>query len=194
MIEQIDDELVLWVKQALGDGVTPTLDPPTDSGSQSIHLYLLEVVNNPFPRSGANAPYQPTLRYLVTTYAQDPREAHRLLTDLLYAAMQSPQYEVDLEPISHELWAAFHIAPRPAFILRAQLPHKEKCHPTKRVRQPEPDMDSSTPILPMYGLVLGPGEIPLMNARVELPNLFRSATTDHRGRFTLAGVPAAPKK
>ena len=100
MIEQIDDELVLWVKQALGDGVTPTLDPPTDSGSQSIHLYLLEVVNNPFPRSGANAPYQPTLRYLVTTYAQDPREAHRLLTDLLYAAMQSPQ--------ATENRAAFH--------------------------------------------------------------------------------------
>ncbi len=33
-----------------------------------------------------------------------------------------------------------------------------------------------------------------MNARVELPNLFRSATTDSKGRFTLAGVPAAPKE
>ena len=64
----------------------------------------------------------------------------------------------------------------------------------KRVRQREIDMDSSGPIVPFYGLVLGPDEIPLVNARVELPNLFRSDTTDQRGRFTLAGIPAAPKE
>jgi hypothetical protein len=194
MIEKIDDELILWVKQALGQDVTPTLAPPADSQTSSVSLYLLEVVNNPFPRSGANYPYQPTLRYLVTTHAQDPRKAHRLLAALLYAAFKKPEYEVELEPIPHDLWAAFHIAPRPAFILRAQLPHQEKGQPAQLVRQPEPVMDSSAPVVPMYGLVLGPGDVPLMNARVELPNLFRSATTDHRGRFTLAGVPAAPKK
>jgi hypothetical protein len=194
MIDQIDASLINWVKKTIGENATPSLLAPSDSEPPSVSLYLLEVVNNPFPRSGDNSPYQPTLRYLVTTHAKEPQDAHRLLAALLYAAFERPEYEVELEPIPHDLWAAFQIAPRPAFILRTTLPREWKGRPAKLVRQPEPVMDSSAPVVPFYGLVLGPGDIPLMNARIELPNLFRSATTDRKGRFTLAGVPAAPRQ
>lgn len=193
MIDQIDEELLQWIKNTLGEEVTPTLSVPTNSGSLSVNLYLLEVVDDPLGRSGSRPPFQPALRYLVTTNADNPKEAHRLLSDLLYAALQSPEYEVELEPIPGNLWTAFQIAPRPAFILRASLPYERQGQPVKLVRQPEPTMDSA-PVVPLFGLLLGPGGIPLMNARIELPNLFVSAMTDRKGRFTLAGVPAAPRK
>lgn len=194
MIKEIDEGILAWAESIVGKGNQVSLAPPTDGDSLSVNLYLLELVNDPMRRSGSNLPNQPALRYLVTTHASDPKDAHNLLAALLYAAMESSEYEVDLEPVPSQLWPAFNIAPRPAFILQALLPHGGKERPAPLVRQLEPDLHSTTPVVPLYGLVLGPQEVPLMNARVELPNLFRSATTDSKGRFTLLGVPAAPKE
>jgi hypothetical protein len=167
LIDQIDEELIKWVRNTTGEDVIPSLAAPTDSDALSVNLYLLEVVDDPMRRSGAKLPNQPTLRYLVTTHAREPKDAHSLLAALLYAALESQEYEVDLEPVPSHLWSAFNIAPRPAFILQAPLPREWKGRPAKWVRQPEPDMESGAPVVPLYGLVLGPNDIPLMNARVD---------------------------
>jgi hypothetical protein len=194
MIDQVDEDLIRWVEDTLGHGLTPSLSAPADGKAPSVNLYLLELVDDPLRHSSSKLPYQPALRYLVSTHAADPREAHRLLSKLLYAALESAQYEVDLDPIPSIIWTAFQITPRPAFILKAPLPHDRKETAAILVRDPVPKMDSSAPIVPLHGLLLGPGEVPLMNARIELPNLYISATTDRKGRFTLPGVPAAPSK
>jgi hypothetical protein len=45
---------------------------------------------------------------------------------------------------------------------------------------------------PLAGIVLGPGDVPLAGARVEIPWAAAAAATDARGRFAFAGLPAEP--
>ena len=190
MIKQIDQQLIEWVEAELK--VTPTLEPPRAAeGELLLHLYLLELVDDPLRRNTTRPLHQPALRYLVTAYADDPLEAHNLLSEMLYMAMTHPQYEVELEPLPSHTWSAFAVAPRPSFILRAPLPNEWQPEPAERVRAVGL---VSKPVAVFYGLLLGPQETPLAGARVELPNLNRSATTDSKGRFTLNGVPAEGKK
>lgn len=192
MIDQIDARLTKWVEGVV-KGVRPSFAPPSDAEDQlAISLYLLEIVDDPRRYHTGLPKLQPSLRYLVTTRAGEPQDAHRLLGVLFYAALEHPDYEVELDPVDTELWSAFGIAPRPAFILRLPLPHDWKLPELPLVTQGAVTDVSS--LATLYGWLLGPGDTPLAGARVELPNLFISAMTDHRGRFTLAGVPVAPKK
>ena len=194
MIDQVDEALQKWVKSVTGSAAAISLDAPVSGGTQTVSLYLLEIIDDPDRHTGDSRPYQPVLRYLVTTNAGEPQQAHRLLSDLLYAAMESSDYEVDLTPVPAHIWTGFSLAPKPAFFLRASLPEKALGKPGKPVFQSEPDLDSGVPIVPLYGLLLGPNDVPLMNARIELPNLFRFVYTDSKGGFVLQGVPAAPKE
>ena len=194
MIDRVDEGLLKWAKSVAGSAVTVSLAAPASGTAQSISLYLLEIIDDPDRHTGDSRPYQPVLRYLVTTTAGEPQQAHRLLSDLLDAAMQATAYEVDLTPAPSQFWAGFNLAPRPAFFLRVPLPEREPGKPGKPVLQSEPDLDSGVPVVPLYGLLLGPNDVPLMNARIELPNLFRSVYTDSNGGFVLHGVPAAPKE
>lgn len=190
MIKQVDQQLIEWVQKELN--VTPTLEPPRAAeGELLVHLYLLELVNDPLRSHTARPRHQPALRYLVTTHADDPQEAHGLLSELLFKALAHPEYEVDLEPLPSTTWSAFEVAPRPSFILRVPLPHEREPEPAEPVREVALE---SRPVAVFYGLLLGPGDVPLAGARVELPNLNRSANTDSKGRFQLNGVPAGRKK
>ncbi len=194
MIDQLDADLLKWAKDAIAGKAPVSLAPPENRGSLGVSLYLLEIVDDPLRQTGGKLHLQPNLRYLVTADAGDPKEAHRLLAALLYAAMDHPTYEVSLDPISSQVWSGLNALPRPAFWLCVPLPHEWQGLPAKPVSQRNADLNSSVPVVPFYGVVLGPQDIPIMNARIELPNLYRSATTDSKGAFTLSGVPAAPKE
>jgi hypothetical protein len=50
----------------------------------------------------------------------------------------------------------------------------------------------NAPLQPLVGRVMGPGDIAIMGARVELPALNLSTATDFRGRFQFAAVPSDP--
>ncbi|MEZ4870569.1 MAG: hypothetical protein R3C14_55075 [Caldilineaceae bacterium] len=192
MIDQIDDRLAAWVEETLG-GITPTHTEPTadnGKGELGVNLYLLELVNEPL-RHHTQRPYlQPALRYLVTTSAGEPRNAHRLLGELLFAALENADFEVELEPASAQLWSAFHLPPRPSFIVRIPLPRERTAVTAPLVRQAADTQEVATTIF--YGLLVGPGATPLAGARIELPALYRSARTDAQGRFQFVGVPVAP--
>lgn len=190
MIDLIDKKLNEWVGTVV-QGVQPSFSPPTDADDTlAISLYLLELVDDPRRHNTGRPKLQPSLRYLVTTRAGEPQDAHRLLGVLFYAALDHPEYEVELEPVDTQLWSAFGIAPRPAFILRLPLPHEWKLPELPLVSQGV--STGMRELVTLYGRVLGPGDTPLARARVELPNLNRSAHTGPNGRFTLTGVPAAP--
>src|SRR5262249_32982745 len=121
-----------------------------------------------------------------------PEEAHRLLGQLVFAAMENPEFEIDLTPVSVTVWNAFGVAPQPAFMLSVPV-QKERPEPKPGfVRQPL--LVKTSPMTTLYGVVLGPGEIPIAGARVEMRALHLSTQTDRKGRFCLAAVPSEPAR
>ena len=188
MIEQVDKRLTEWMRDVI-KGKTISLAPPNDTEKGSgISLYLLEFAQAPALRGGPKRPpLQFSLRYLVTTWAEEAADAHHTLGQLIFAAMEHPDYQVDLEAVPLALWTAFGIAPRPAFILTTpvRLDRVEPELPVVRV----PPVVQGTPVVGFFGRVLGPEDIPLANIAVEFPALQLSTRTDGKGYFHFAGIP-----
>jgi len=215
MIDQIDAKLSKWVEGVVA-GVHPSFAPPSDAeDGLAVSLYLLEIADDPLRHSTGHPTIQPSLRYLVTTRAGEPQDAHHLLGLLFYAARKTPEFEVELERVDTELWSAFGLAPRPAFILRLPLPDEWPApQPEKAFLVTQELVPEVGVLVPLYGLVVGPNDTPLASARVEMIALWeqpenpshlqevplttnytqleRAAYTGPKGRFTLPGIQAAP--
>ena len=128
--------------------------------------------------------------YLVTTWAAATADAHQLLETLLFAALDTPAYTVEPAPFPPASWAAFGVPPQPGFALSALVQRARPQPPVPRVRRP---LEVETaPLVTLSGRVLGPDDIPLPDAYVELPALQRGVRTDGRGRFVLTAVPTQP--
>jgi len=191
MIDQIDKRLRDWIQKTL-DVPEPTLLPPSDDQKgRGVSLYLLELMDKPPTRGTKRPPLQLSLRYLVTTWAKDPEKAHQLLGDLVFAAMEKPEFEVDLDPIPATAWAAFGVIPRPSFILRVPLQKKLPEPPIKYVL--EPLVIKPVAITTLRGIVLGPDDVPLVRAVVEVPALQLTTRTDAKGQFEFSSVPSEPR-
>lgn len=190
MIDEIDRRLKSWIDEML-DEVEVSLDAPVE-GKQGngVNAYLLELSPKRSERTLKREPLQISLRYLLTTWAPSPEKAHRLLADLLFAAMNQSEFEVDIEPVTLDTWKVLGLRPRPAFYLTTPLRRDLPEEVVPRVAQP-----ISVQMLPkaaFHGRVIGPGDQPLMGAQVELRSLNRTVYTDTHGRFVLSGVPADP--
>src|SRR2546421_5963544 len=137
MIDQVDRRLADWIAGTLDKKVEVSLAPPSEQATgQGVGLYLLELISNPLPRGMRRPPLQLMLRYLVTTRADKPEEAHRMLGELVVAAMENPEFEVEQESLPVAVWSAFGIVPRPAFVLRVPFRHERPERLAPRVRQP----------------------------------------------------------
>jgi hypothetical protein len=188
MIDEMDRRLRDWAGSVVG-GLPVSLAPPgrEEAGEAAVSLYLLDLGESPSPRTPGPQPLELQLRYLVTTSARDPEEAHRLLSDLLFAALETEEMQVEMEPVPPALWQAFGVAPRPAFRFRVPLIKDREARPAPRVL--EPVVVRAAPLARFDGVVLGPGDVPLAGARVALPALNLSARTDFQGRFHFGAVP-----
>jgi hypothetical protein len=188
MIDEMDRRLQAWAVTVVGE-VPVSLTPPgrEEGGEAGVGLYLLDLGESPSPRTTGPQPLKLQLRYLVTASASDPSEAHRLLAELLFAALETAEMEVEMEPVPLALWQAFGVAPRPAFTVRLPLIKERKTRPMRRVL--EPLVVQATPLAQLDGVLLGPGDLPVAGARVELPSLKVAARTDFRGRFRFTAVP-----
>jgi hypothetical protein len=190
-VDEVDRHLEAWISAVLGE-VTVTLDAPEESQSaKGVNLYLLNLVNSPPPRSvKERSPYRIVLRYLVTVWETNLHAMHRMLGELMFAAMDLPEVEVELEPLSPAVWSALGLVPRPSFVLRTPL----LCERPEKLAPPVlSEMVIREALLrPLSGQVMGPGDIAIMGARVELPALQLSTATDFRGRFHFAAVPSDP--
>lgn len=190
MIDEVDRELERWAGNVLGDGLAKVgpLDPA--ASGRGVSLYLLEVVHGP-PSRGARQPMLDlALRYLVTSWSEGPSEAHRLLGELLFAAAASADYEIELGSPPLDLWVALGVPPRPAFILRVPVRRPLPVHRAPLVRRPVTLEIAAAGRL--TGLCVGPENIPLAGALVELPALNVRTRTDHEGRFAFSSVPRGP--
>ena len=168
-----------------------TLDPPV--GERSGHgasVYLLEVAPRPPARGAIRPPLQLWLRYLVTTWADDPADGHRLLLDLAFAAMEQPDIEVLAEPMPAATWTAIGAIAQPSFVLRAALRRDRPEEPAKPVLLPL--RIDAAPRIVVSGVVLDGRDSPLVGATVGVVGLDHTTLTDRRGRFRLHGVPGSP--
>lgn len=187
-----EERLAEWVRAALGDGrAAVAWGPPlAASKSPSVSLTLLEILPTPLPRTAAKAPLKLKLRYLITVQAPDPQEAHALLVRLSFSAMDATDWDVELGALPPAAWEALGAPLQPSLVLNVPLLEERPARRISRVRFPMVLETGS--FRSITGSVLGPGEIPIMDACVDLPSLGRSARTDAQGRFRLPGVPTKP--
>lgn len=187
MIEQADRELKAWVQGVIPEAEV-VLGPPRQlEGKRGVSLYLLALAD-PLPAwANRQASRQIALRYLVTAWATEEEQAHALLGSLVFAALEKREYELKLEEITASVWAALGIAPRPAFMLWVPCTLAQQASVVKLVRGPL--VVQGAPVRSLHGIVLGPGDIPVANAGVELPALQLRGHTDAKGRFFFASVP-----
>jgi carboxypeptidase family protein/uncharacterized protein DUF4255 len=198
MIEKVDQEIREWIGSVVTEAEV-VLGLPGDSvQNEQIGLYLMDLAQGNCARVGKLPPLKINLRYLVTARSPRPEEAHRLLGELIFAALkkpekEAPEFEVVIEPLPVEAWAVLGAAPQPSFFLRAPLRQERPEPKVPLVR--EPIVLQPAPMRPLSGVVSGPGGIPVMGARIELASIGVAARTDEKGRFRFGGVPAnAPLK
>lgn len=185
MIDEIDKKLQEWVGSVLEDAPVSFEAPRKQREGAGVNLYLLELSDAPPPRGRYRTPLQVNLRYLVTAWATDPQQEHRLLGELVFAAYEREGMEVDFK-VPHGLWTALDLPPRPAFILEMPL-RRERPEPhAPRVRQPL--VTQMAPSIALTGQVLGPGDLPIAGALVELPGHDLRTEADPDGRFRFPRV------
>lgn len=192
VFETVDRRLEAWVKAVFdGEAVEVGFAPPgPGTSARLIGLHLFEAIPSPPLGTPRRPPLQAALRYLVTAWAATPAEEHRLLGELMFAALADPEMEVEKDALPPQAWTALQVAMRPSFVLRATARRERPEAPVKRVQHPLAFRTTALAVL--RGRVLGPRDTPLMGARVEIPGRETAATTDADGAFALAGVPRTP--
>ncbi|PKM44797.1 MAG: carboxypeptidase regulatory-like domain-containing protein [Gammaproteobacteria bacterium HGW-Gammaproteobacteria-1] len=192
MIDEMDRQVTAWIASAL-DGVEVRLAAPAQMAQDKcIDLYLLDLLPAAPTAQGNAKLFQLSLRYLITAWAETPEESHRLLGELLFRAAEHPEYDVELAPLSPSAWAALGSAPRPSFLLRVPLRRERKLPQAKLIREPMVLRESTS--MALRGMVVGPNDIPIAGARVEITGLQRATYTDHKGCFLFSAVPAEPSR
>lgn len=194
MIDAVDRELMEWLKAAAPKSAVSLAPPPAEAPEQpAVSCYLLELASAPPARGLSTAgrpPLQLELRYLVSVSAASPVEAHRVFGPLVFAAMERPGCEVDLHAPPPALWQALGVVPRPAFLFQVPL-RQERPEPAAGIVL-HPIVINEAPLRALVGRVLGPGDVPLANARLELPKLRLTTRSDHRGEFRFPPIPCDP--
>jgi hypothetical protein len=190
MIDEVDQQLSSWVEEVL-PGVSVTFEGPA-TATHDVGLYLFEMAELPPARGEARPPLQVRLGYLVTTSGGDVAQAHKRLGTLLFAALKHPDWEVRYPGDSTEVWRAVGEPPRAGFILSVLLRQPVEAEPAPPVRFPL--RVEGTGSRAMEGLVLGPDDVPISDAFVEIPSLALTTRSDVRGRFRFAAIPTSPAK
>src|SRR5215468_6781268 len=110
MIERIGQEIRGWIGSVV-TGAEVSLGLPSDDPQKAqVGLYLMDLSQSNCARVGKLHPFKISLRYLVTARSPRTEEAHRLLGELIFAALQkpekeAPEFEVVIQPLPVEAWA-----------------------------------------------------------------------------------------
>jgi hypothetical protein len=188
MIDEVDQRLKAWVGEVVGNTPVSFAVPERNLREHGVSLYLLELGSAPPARSVRRVPLQFSVCYLITVSAETIERTHQLLGELVFAALETPDFEVDLSAIPVEMWTALGAPPQPAFRLRVPV-RRERAEPNvRRVRFPL--VTHMVPNEVLLGRVVGPGDVPIPGALVELPMLKLSTRTDARGSFRFPLVPS----
>ena len=187
MLDEVGLELKRWFNALPGTPEVRFQLPGSEASSAFVSLYFIDIRQKPPTRDALRATRLFHLRYLVSAAAPDSLVAQRLLGDALIAAIEREDVDVDSEPPPMELWRALGVPPQPAFLLGVPWHHEKELPRATTISQP---VELHTRRLRrLTGRVVGPNDVPIMSATVELPALGRLTMTDHRGWFDLAMTP-----
>jgi hypothetical protein len=187
MIDTVDQRLKDWVNRIQDNAEVHFTAPQSGGDVRGIGLYLMELAILPPPSTSKLPPLQVALRYLVTCWSDEPRDSHRLLGDLLFAAMEDPEFEVEPQAVPMSVWSAFGVPPRPSFVLR--VPVRRERSRTKAKRVSTVSFTTTMAGAGLHGVVFGPRDTPLAGAEVQVPALRLTTHTDARGRFHFSTLP-----
>lgn len=192
MAFETDERLKDWITSIVQGAELSMAAPAAKNTGRGVGMYLVEVAQSPPPSSVKRSPLQLVLRYLITAWSDDPESTHQTLVQLMFAAMDNKEFQVELEPIPMTVWAAFGVPPMPSFVLRVPL-RQERSQPQATLVRESVKIQPS-PIVGFHGVLLGPGDVPLSDCRVEMPDLRLTTGTDYKGRFSFPGVPSVGAK
>lgn len=192
VIDEVEKQIAAWISDVHNNVPVRTVAPGEIANERCFGLYLLDLLPAPPTEQGPSKLFQLILRFLVTAWADTPEESHRLLGELALSLSEHPVYDLELTPLPAQSWSAFGVAPRPSFMLRAPL-QKERSQPVVKLIR-EPMVLRESPLVALEGVVLGPDEIPITGAFVELVSSQQSTYTDQKGRFVFPAVPAVPSR
>jgi hypothetical protein len=184
-----------WIRPAVGE--IPVAFGPLDAeplleGDVRIHLTFLGTLPATPPRALSRQPQSLLMiaRYLVTASAPSPAAADRLIVALGFAALDRGLPELERDGPAPDLWLALGVTARPALVVREVLERQRPAPSVPLVRRPLVTEWSHSRTL--TGRVNGPRETPIAGARIEVASAGLTAYSDHRGEFSLPGVPAGP--
>ena len=186
MIAEADSQILQWTKEVLGESIAVLGPPANAQKGRGVGIHLLEVLPQPREHAAIRPRLQASLKYLVTSWATTQEEGHKLLGQLLEAAMLQSDYEVQAESLPSETWSAFGVYPQACLVLQARVWKELERKPAKLVRKL---VLETVPGRPFRGVVVGPDEIPLSDADVEFLHLNLFTKTDPYGRFEFVNVP-----
>ena len=173
-----------WVRRAVGRAL-PVLwgeaDAPADG--PSIHLSLLSAVPAMVPRGPRELPpLRLALRLAVAVRAPTAAEADAILIALAFAAAETGTPEI--EPSAPSIGEALS---RPLLVLRVLVERPRlAAKPTPLVREPLTTRWSTATTI--RGRVLGPQDVPISGAFIEVAGFGVAEYSNHRGEFSLAAL------
>lgn len=187
MFDQADHQLKAWVATILPDATIKLEAPQEGQAGRGVNLYLMGLAERPPTHESRKPSLQIALSYLVTTWAENQEEAHRLLGELVFAALEKNEFEVEFDTLPALAWSGYHLTPRPYFVLIVPVRKLREVPPTKYVTNPLSIRGAETSQL--FGLMVGPDNVPLSGAQVTIPALRQVQYTDAKGRFCFPLVP-----
>ena len=181
-----------WVRPAIGPDVKVRIGRMDDGDageSKAVVLTLLDILPAPAARRGTGpAPLQLRARYLVTAPGFAPTDEAQCLVDLAFGAVPLNRIELDPFPPGPETWTSLGRRARPALIAAILLERERELRAVPRVREPLVTKWSRTTSL--AGVVMGPRDVPIAGALVEVDGASLTTYTNHRGEFSFRTVPA----
>ena len=181
-----------WIRSAVESAAVSFGAPTvaTTEGGALVHCTLLGVTPLTAARASRETePLRLMARYLVTASAATRAEADRVIVSLAFAAMKTGRPELEREGPAPELWTALGIAARPALLVREPVEQPREARVVPLVREVVTGWSRARTVA---GRVLGPGDLPIAGARLDVAGHDLTTHSDHRGDFSLAGVPTGP--
>ncbi len=184
MIDEIDRRLKEWIATVINSQLAITFEHPgTQQNQSAVSVYLYGMESSTSNSTTREIPVQIALSYLLTVQSDDQVESHKYLGKILYAAKSQSDMEVGFPALPAQFWQAMGTAPLPHFSLHVPLviPRETEHCPTIKAR---PHIGVSS-IIQITGIVVGPLDQPIPDAKIILPHSKKVTYTDNKGLFSI---------
>ncbi|MDR4513894.1 hypothetical protein [Nitrosomonas sp.] len=185
MIDEIDSRLKEWIATVIDGKLAITFEHPGAERSQpTVSVYLYDMGYSTPNSTTREIPLQISLSYLLTVQSDNQVESHKYLGKILYAAKSQSDMEVGFPALPGQFWQAIGTVPLPHFSLHVPMMiMRETDHCPVIKAQPHIGI---SPITHLTGVVLGPLDQPIPDAKIMLPHSKTVVYTDNKGLFSVA--------